>query len=177
LREFFASGPLRAQLVAAYPIGTRVADGPDGAVIPVCRSAEETGCLVTWRSYADGAPRRLEDRNEAEDRASVCVNPLTWRQDDAPAPASANLGSVPLVMLGGPDEPQPGRVGARCVDGVLRIEPPSGFGFWLVHADGNYHAYDYDLFYMNLRENAKHRVDAFVRGVTLHGVTSHDAAR
>lgn len=175
LREFFASGPVRRQLVAAYPIGTRITDDPlvpGDTAVPVCQSAQQTGCLVTWRTFSDGAdPLASANPGESVDGPAVCVNPLTWRQDDRPAPASANLGSVPLVMLGGPDVPQPGRVGARCENGVLRIDPPAGAGYRLAHDGGDYHAYDYDLFYMNLRDNAKRRVDAFVRGNALYGIS------
>jgi len=65
-------------------------------------------------------------------------------------------------MLRGPGEPLPALTGARCADGVLWIEPISRCGFRTAHPDGNWHAYDYALFYMNVRENAKRRVEAFL---------------
>jgi hypothetical protein len=168
LDEFFAEGPLRDQLVAAYPIGTFVWEGPyerGEATIPVCQDAGATGCLVTWRTMAEGADPRLDSNpGEATDGVTVCVNPLTWQQDDAPAPPAANLGSIGLVMLGGPGKPRPGLVGARCRDGVLWINAPKGPGFCFAHADGIYHAYDYALFYMNIRQNAAQRVEAFLAG-------------
>ena len=37
-----------------------------------------------------------------------------------------------------------------------------GWGFRSNHDEGNWHAYDYALFYMNVRQNAQRRVEAFL---------------
>ena len=166
LDEFFAAGPLRARLVAAYPVGARVWEMTHArgeATVPICREPTQTGCLVTWRTFADGADASL-DRNPGEPHhgRTVCVNPLTWRFDEIPAPPAVNLGSIGLVLIGGPGRVRPALVGAQCRYGFLWIDPPKGWGFSFAHADGNYHAYDYALFYMNIRENAQQRVAAFM---------------
>src|SRR5262245_58852216 len=83
--------PLRARLVAAYPIGFGI-DRDDLAKavpdVPVCESAEQIGCVVTWNAIGPKA-RKWTDTSK-----SICVNPLTWRTDGAPAAASLNIGSV-----------------------------------------------------------------------------------
>jgi len=167
LDEFFREGPLRERLVAAYVVGARVWQGPHArgeAAVPVCGDAQQTGCLVSWRSFAEGADPSLDTNpEEPADGETLCVNPLSWRSDAEPVPASANRGAIPLPMWRGPGRPRPAASGARCGDGVLWIEPPSGWGFHWAHEDGNWHAYDYALFYMNVREDAKRRVDAFLR--------------
>jgi len=171
LDDFFVTGPLRARLVAAYPVGARVYEGPferGEAPIPVCENARQTGCLVSWRSFAPGAePARDTHPGEPADGETVCVNPLSWRQDDRPMPAEANLGTIPIPIFGGRPDPQPGLVGARCGQGVLWIDPPKGCRYAIAHADENYHAYDYELFYENVRRNAVERVDAYLE----HGET------
>jgi len=55
-------------------------------------------------------------------------------------------------------------VSARCgEDGILYISKPKHRQFRLMLLPGgNYHNYDYSLFYMNLRENAKVRLEAFL---------------
>jgi hypothetical protein len=168
LDEFFREGPLRRRLVAAYVAGARVWSGVyqrGEAAVPICESAEQTGCLVTWRTFAEGADPSLDTNpGEPADGETICVNPLSWRHDPVAAPASDNLGSIGLPMLLGPGEPRPGLTGARCSDGVLWIDPISRWGFHTSHPDGNWHAYDYALFYTNVRENAKRRVEAFLRG-------------
>jgi len=168
LDDFFASGSLRSRLVAAYPVGARVYDGPfqrGEAPIPVCSHARETGCLVSWRSFAPGADPALDTNpGEPADGQTICVNPLSWREDDRPVPAEANLGSIPIPIFGGTPDPQPGLVGARCAEGVLWIEPPTGCRYAIAHGDENYHAYDYELFYENVRRNALQRVGAYWEG-------------
>lgn len=168
LDDFFATGPLRELLVAAYAVGAPVWMGPyerGEARIPICEDAEQTGCVVSWRTFAEGADASLDSNpDEPADGPSLCVNPLTWRSDEAPAPPSDNLGSIPIPYFGGPASSQPALVGARCQDGFLWIDrPPGGFRYAIAHHDGNYHAYDYGLFYMNVRENARRRVAAYLR--------------
>jgi len=168
VHEFFLEEPLRGLLVAAYIPGARVGSGPyerSEARVPICASARDTGCLVSWRSFAEGADASL-DRNpgEPEDGPAICVNPLSWRHDAERAPSWTNLGSVPLAAASGTGRPQPGLTGARCDPGAgaLRIQSISRRGFRLGHEQGDWHAYDYALFYMNVRQNARQRVDAYL---------------
>jgi len=161
LDEFFRSGPLRERLVAAYVAGMRIWPYSRGAV-PVCATPEQTGCLVAWRSFAEGADSDAEiNPGERVEGETVCVNPINWIPGGS-APASENLGSVPLPMIGGPAALVPGFTGARCGAGVLWVDPPSHSGFRLAHPDGDWHAYDYALFYANVRENAERRVRSFL---------------
>lgn len=166
LSEFFLEGALRDRFVAAYIPGTQVWSGPyerGEPTVPICDRPEQTGCLATWRTLAEGADPTIDlNPEERSDGPSVCVNPLSWRHDEVPAPASANLGAVGLAMMHGPGPIHPEATGARCDAGVLRIEPVSGWGFGSNHEDGNWHAYDYALFYMNLRDNAATRLEAFL---------------
>lgn len=159
--EFFHSGPLRERLVAAYVVGMRIWPYFDKGV-PVCETPAQTGCLVAWRSIAEGADPTV-DLNPAErvEGEAVCVNPLNWIPGGS-APASENLGSIPLPMIWGPGDLIPGFTGARCGAGVLWVDPPSRSGFRLAHDAGNWHAYDYALFYANVRENAGRRVRSFL---------------
>jgi hypothetical protein len=60
--------------------------------------------------------------------------------------------------------PEPDVVGAACEDGALWIDPPPrGILFLLAHPSGDYHAYDYELFYMNVRKDAAHRAQQFFK--------------
>lgn len=161
LDERFRAGPLRGRLVAAYAIGTRVPADPDGAVLPVCRHPMQTGCLVAWQTVLAPA---LVDGGPPGPPGGVCVNPLHWRDEQEPAPADANLGALPGVGLFGLSPLEPGLVGARCRDGLLEIDRRPGAGYRLAVRDGDdYHAYDYNLFYANLRRNARNRAEGFLR--------------
>ena len=82
---------LRERLVAAYPIGFGI-DREEMAKavpdVPVCESAEQIGCAVTWNAIGPQAAPW------GDPRKNICVNPLTWRTDGAAAAASLNLGAV-----------------------------------------------------------------------------------
>jgi len=146
------------RMIAAYPIGYYV-DGSNG--FPVCQSAEQTGCQVTWNALAPGVERFDDTPNP------ICVNPLTWRADGAYADFSANLGAV-TYGFSLDDEPpseaiEPGIADAQCIDGALIVtEVRSEHYPTLLFGDGNYHVYDFNLFHMNLRANAEARTRAFL---------------
>jgi len=162
LDEFFRDGPLRSRLVAAYAVGTPIWSGAyerGEAAIPIGERADQTGCLISWCTFSEGVEPGVAYYEGGE---RLCVNPLHWRTDGVAVPASENLGSIPLPMLRGPRAPRPGLTGARCADGLVRVDPISRRGYRWFHMGGDWHAYDFALFYANVRENVKLRVGAFL---------------
>ena len=155
LQEFFDGTSLQKQLVCAYIVGYRI-EREAFKHIPAGERFDQTGCFVGWRTYATGEfPKGIERENGN----SVCVNPLTWKTDPAPAPKELHQG----IMFGF-ETLVPGTVSAV-------IDPGTGI-LWvdtnvvLEERQGklkNYHTYDYNLFWMNIRENVKHRIDAFLK--------------
>ncbi|WAS89890.1 DUF3089 domain-containing protein [Nannocystis punicea] len=172
LREVIAPGPLRARLVAAYLIGGPITLEGLGEV-PVCGSAEQTGCVVAFNArgpeYSEGIEfvENPPPPRDAPAPRRVCVNPLTWRADEAAA--SGGLGAVFWDSHGARPRPQADFVRARCEAGTLRVElsgpvPRDFMSRLLDHAlgAGNYHAIEYGLFWMDLRANAAARAAAFL---------------
>ena len=172
LQERVIGTPLAKQLVAAYVIGGFTPTDIERAGLPICRAARETGCIIDWNSVTEwGMTARrnsaalmwLNGRYQpSAGRTIVCVNPLTW-QADGSAPASANIGALPPAR-GGASTPVPGVTGASCEQGLLVID--LAIGQRLRFADplallGIYHDLDYNLYYMNIRQNAVDRVAAF----------------
>ncbi len=165
--------PLARRMVAAYLPGhwIEAAWFDRLRTMTPCRSATDTGCVLTWSSYADGndasAQRRRLGRNtfyrpEATGRDYVCINPLNWRADATPAPARANRGGWVHGPGARPAAPVPGVVAARCGDGALYVSPPTAPAFTKqLLPNGNFHNYDYNLVYMNVRANAAARVAAW----------------
>jgi hypothetical protein len=160
------SGTLKGRLVTAYVVGWPVAlpDDPAALGIPACAAAEQTGCLASWQSYAaDGElAKALAGFQPIPDvsgkplgkRAMLCLNPLTGSA--APADAARNAG-----MLAG-ETLIPREVGARCDPrGLLLISPtPKNIGPYVLPG-GNFHAYDYSLFWANIRSDIEARLSAF----------------
>jgi len=169
LRSRIAGTALQDRLVAAYlpgaPIRTETVGG-----LPTCVSARQTGCVVTWNARGPSyRPNGLEyDADHPETlKGRICVNPLSWDDATAHAPASANAGAVFFDT----DTPaiQPAFADAQCVDGVLVITTMGDLQrdfmsrtlLWMTGPQ-NYHPIEYQLFYVNLRQNAAERVAAFL---------------
>ena len=160
LQYLFSKRPRDAQrLVAGYLIGNTVDESWLSPLLPVCESATDTGCYLSWNAIVDGG----DDSHWKSKGQPVCVNPLSWRRDSETVPKSENLGSLPITAPWFLDAPHVGQTGARCEDGILWIEVPEARGYGMaLFPGGGYHAYDYNLFWMNIRENLKQRTEAYL---------------
>jgi hypothetical protein len=154
LQEFFDGKPLQKQLVCAYVVGHQIETGAF-AHIPVCNSPAATGCFVGWRTFQKGeSPKAVQ----AENGNSVCVNPLTWSTGSEWAGAGLNTGS-----LYGFNNLKPGYVGAGIEPSakILWVSLPPEAGD-KIQKMKNLHIFDYNLFWMNIRENVKQRAVAYL---------------
>jgi hypothetical protein len=165
---------LRKRFVAAYIAGTWIPESRFARLktIKPCERADDTGCVLTWSTLADGSDaqaqrvafaRRSGLPASLADEKFVCTNPISWTRSTALAPASLNLGGW---LPGESDPPRaidPNIVSARCDDGALFVSRPDSFLYRIGRLPGgNYHNYDYQLFWMNIRKNAQTRVQAFL---------------
>jgi hypothetical protein len=80
--EFDPSAALRSRLIAALLIGGSVTVPQGGTVggtfqnIPLCQTAEETGCVIAYRSYAAGFPPTNDSNNiGGPGMDAACTNP------------------------------------------------------------------------------------------------------
>ena len=168
LREKIAGTPLARRIVAAYVIGWVVDTKRDlpGMGLPACTDARQTGCVISYLSFADNAaPATMRNAYERFARPPgapaaapaaaphyLCSNPLTGGIGGT-APASANLGGIVPDLKLEQATLTPGLVGAAChADGTLRIGPGPDLGPFVLPG-GNYHVYDYALFWSNLRRD------------------------
>lgn len=153
LREFFDGRQRQEQLVAAYLVGMPVRrDAFDH--IPPCETADQTGCFTSWRTFKRGFE---PDKIPRGDRI-VTTNPLLWSLDDTYAPASLNLGAV----LNPFDRIYPEASDAEVHRGILWASKPRFKGSLFFNRK-NYHIGDYNIYYLNVRENAKRRANNFLR--------------
>jgi Protein of unknown function (DUF3089) len=179
LKDVIAGTALRDRLVVAYLIGGPLTEETLAAVpgLRACDSPGETGCVVGFNARSPSYTGGLDfveypaPPPGSPPRRRLCVNPLTWRHDEAAADRALNRGAVFFDASGAPPTPQPGFAGAHCRGGFLRVEmqgtPPRDFMSRLLdHAigDGNYHPIEYGLFFVNLRDNARERIAAFTKG-------------
>lgn len=154
LQEFFDGKPLQKRLVCAYIVGYQIKKDAFKQ-LPVGERANQTGCFVGWRTYAKG---EIPKGAVAENGNSVCVNPLTWSTDENWASADLHQGIlynfkdiVPHTVSAG-IEPT---TKILWIDTQVTLEERKG-------KMTNYHRWDYNLFWMNIRQNVKERVEAFL---------------
>jgi hypothetical protein len=172
---------LQPSMIAAYIIGGQVKNADVAALesVKVCDGPAETGCIVHWATFLDGAnvPPMMSDL--------VCVNPLSWRRDGGRADAALHQGGVPPSgsfsgKLWGDDAPQgvvfeplgaplPKLTWAACKDGILRVADQSGNPIGKLAIFGNYHGLDYPLFHMDIRKNVAERVGAYLQRALADG--------
>lgn len=186
MQEEILPTPLKGRLVAAYLIGGYVPANFGELGLPVCDSAEQTGCVLSWNAAKIGSlTARLVirdktywwrgERRTEHQAPAVCVNPLTWRAGEAAVatPADRNPGSLPFPSPPWPEGATtlpaltPGLTGARCHHGMLEVALPSsagpGYTGLLTRLLGSYHLNDFGLFYSAVRENAVARTAAWRR--------------
>lgn len=185
LLEEVVGKPCEDLFVAAWIPGMpipRSSLGPPAGLTP-CTTPQQIGCIAIWQTFGEGFNQYAEwlhgqvywDPGSKRwvrpppNELYFSVNPLTWNEGTAIAPASMNLGAVPFGI------PEtnfqgicPSLVSARNQQGYLFVSPADlPADLFMIGAMGdprNYHAHDFNLFWMNIRENARDRVHAFLLG-------------
>lgn len=160
LRELFENQPLQEKLIAAYLIGNTIPDTPWFTHIPLCASAGQTGCYVTWNTMIDGGNPHHWIGEKGLEKID-CVNPLSWKADTVAVDKADNPGSIPMMDYNALFQRLPPMqaqvVGARCGnEGMLWIaEKPQVPGYTAaLFPGGSYHTYDINFYYASIRENA-----------------------
>lgn len=173
LRERVAGKPLAKRIVAAWVVGWPISVTADlpALGLPECRSATETGCTLSWQSFAEPAdPSLIVTSYEASTGLTgkprkgtpmLCTNPVTGTPG-ATASASANLGTLVPSDDMGTGTLVPASLPARCdARGFLLIGPPPAQIDRYVLPGNNYHVFDYSLFWANVRVDVARRLAAF----------------
>jgi len=153
LKEFFEGKPLERKLVCAYVIGLPVFTTYFKELTP-CKDSASTGCFVSWRTFKE---EYIPEFVMNEKEKAIVTNPLTWKLNETFAPESFNKGG----LLRDFNKVIPGLVHAQVHGNVLWVNKPKFFGNVFLTIK-NYHIADYNLFYINIRENVETRIRYFL---------------
>ncbi|MEE8400201.1 MAG: DUF3089 domain-containing protein [Desulfobacterales bacterium] len=181
LKKRIAGTPLRDQMVAAYTIGGWIKhrDIVEMKDIEACDGPLDLHCVNHWVTWGEGGdPGEFE---LIQGGATICTNPLTWKLDGGRAEAALSKGAVASIGtynpgIFGKDEasgqsfgplgkPLVGYTWAECRDGNLFVENQTEGQLGqsiLMPGTNNYHGIDYQLFHMDIRENATERAAAWL---------------
>ncbi|MEI6815981.1 MAG: DUF3089 domain-containing protein [Bacteroidota bacterium] len=138
------------RMIAAYIIGFKIKQ-TDLTVIEPCHSATETNCLITWNTI-------LKGKDSEFFRSFACTNPLSWTTDTAYVGHERNMGGIPSSF----DHVDKHVCDAQVVNGLLAINRPNFDGYPRVYGN-SYHLMEYNLFYLNMRQNIRDRIAAYFR--------------
>ena len=152
LLEFFDNTLLYNKLVAAYIPGMYVNIEQFVNIRP-CITPHKTGCMVGWRTYREGY---VPEFVEKEKGSSLVTNPITWDSSRPTADRFDNKGAVLLKF----NKLIPQSTAALIHNRVLWTPRPVFFGSSLYKTE-NYHVGDFNLYYVNVRENLQVRLSAF----------------
>ena len=154
LKEFFENKPLQKKLVCAYIVGMPISEKYFTSLVP-CKDSLSTGCYVGWRTFKSGYTEPKFVAKEAF--KSIVINPLSWTTDSSFFPSTLNRGGILLNF----NKIIPNTVNAKIHGNVLWTSKPNiAFKFLLFKK--NYHVGDFNLFYMNIRENVAARIKAYI---------------
>lgn len=158
LQEFFDGKPLQKQLVCAYIVGWQIKKD-DFKSLKFGDSPFQIGCVVGWRTYKKDSEDFLIKREKGN---SLCVNPISWTTDNNWTPKEMHKGAVGkdfnnLISKTIRAEVAPG-TNILWVEIPEEIEQKSELASRL----GNFHIVDYNLFWMDVRENVKQRIKAYI---------------
>jgi hypothetical protein len=170
LTEKVAGKPIAQRIAAAYVIGWLVDTNRDlpRMGLPACAAPEQSGCVISFLSFADEADtammrksyERFAGAGVSSPPTYLCSNPLTGGIGGSAA-ASTNSGAIVPDLKFEKARLAPKLVGAVCApDGTLRIGKGPDIG-QLVLPGGNYHVYDYALYWLPLRQDFARRVAAW----------------
>ncbi|MBU0605177.1 MAG: DUF3089 domain-containing protein, partial [Candidatus Omnitrophica bacterium] len=181
LQEQIIGKPIMNRMVSAYLIGGTTPEKIPG--IQPSRSATDTGVLIGWNTYTkEGDPAIFTNGiigwingsyTKMGGRPLIQVNPLSWELNGPEVSSSQNPGSLPFLP-GSAGAPLlvSAVCGANASGRVLIINKPEVPGFAISEVGdmpvlnakyGDYHSFDYTLFYESIRKNAGDRVKAFLQ--------------
>lgn len=169
LSQYMAEHPdYYEHMVAAYMLGNAPTQAwlDENPHVKFAQTADDVGVLISWNTEG---PNNKGRYSMVVPEGAVCINPLNWRTDETPAGVEENSG----CLL--PD----GNGGYTIVDGFASAQvdlergsvicdsvPPA---LYAVPAEAaalfgpeSYHGWDFGFYYMNIRENAQLRLNAFL---------------
>jgi hypothetical protein len=155
LKEFFDGKNLQNQLVAAYLVGI-VTPPNEFKNIPAGICAGQIGCFVTWRTFRSGYIP--DDHFKLHYDKCLSVNPVTWDTTTALIDRKYHKGGVGYKFT----LTKPCVTTTQNYKGMLwigRLHIPGGF---LIRTK-NWHVGDYNLFWLNIRENVALRISNFLK--------------
>ena len=155
ISEFIDGKELQKKLIAAYLVGIKVFEDEFKNIKPM-NSPDETGGFVTWNTFKfNKYPRK--DNYENWFKGGVTTNPITW-DDSKETKKDLHKGLLyrDLKIFSQ-------NIDIKLIDGIVWSTVPNVPGKILLKTVRSYHFADINLFWVDIKENAKLRVDQWFK--------------
>lgn len=148
LQEFFDNKSLKSQLVTSYLVGMPVNDSMFQD-LKISQIPSDVGGYVSWNTFANGY---FPDYYKNGLNKAQSVNPITWSVTNTFTNYEDHKGTLGLKF-----KISPQIISSRQEEGILWIKKPKVTGKVFVKTK-IWHFADYNLFWMDIRENVALRV-------------------
>ena len=137
---------MRNRVLISYLPGMPIKKFKD---LPACSSPNQLNCFLSWRTLAEGYfPKDWE----VSDSIS-CINPISWQVDNLLSKKEEHLG----ILFKNHKIYYPNSIEAYTNNGVVWIKPIK-IPFARFYKMKNYHIADYNLYWINIRNNLRYRL-------------------
>ncbi len=154
LKEYFDGKELADKLVAAYMPGMPVRRDSFDHLQP-CTAADDLHCFLSWGTYSKG---HYPESYDWWNKGAVVTNPITWSVDSGYNAKDQHLG----ILYYNYKFKYKNTIRVSTNNGILWMRKPSvWFKYFLWKK--NYHAADYNLYWLNIRQNVHDRVQQYLK--------------
>jgi len=166
LDEYMQDHPEYLQrMVATYAIGTQITKPwLEKYSLKGATGATDTGVVIGWNTEGPAATQK--SMMLKSDGTDYLINPLNWRTDETYATPFENLGAFEWVdkTLGTYKINKPGMNDAQIDSqrGALICTTDISYVDTDLFGDKSLHFSDWSLFYDNIRENGRRRIEAYL---------------
>ena len=116
---------------------------------PACTSTDQLNCFLSWRTLAEGYFPNDWTINDS----ISCVNPISWQTDNLVSKKENHQG----ILFQNHKIHYPNSIEAYIHNGVVWLKPIK-IPFASFYRMNNYHPADYNLFWLNIRNNLRYRL-------------------
>ena len=117
--------------------------------LPPCNTPSQLDCFLSWRTLAEGY---FPSEWSSSDSIS-CVNPISWKTDSVLSENENHLG----ILFQNHKIHYPKSIAAYNYKGVIWIKPIK-IPFARFYRMKDYHIADYNLYWINIRNNLRYRL-------------------
>ena len=173
LTEYMQAHPeYYERMVAAYALGYSITQKllDENPHLKFAEGAEDTGVIISWNTEGEG---NANAENFVVEEGAISINPLNWKRDETYAGKKECLGARIQNAETGEYELIPEAADAQLnlargvvvthTDGLAPMDESMGFG------PESYHGGDYTLWYTNIQDNVRTRVNEWMKAVSASG--------